>query len=115
MSLYPTRWQTAQAHGSSAVSAPFGFRSSESGEAAEAPVSQQLLTWLLFWTMLSLIARHPVYVSGPARTASVYQNGYNMGLARGSHIYLYLHLLLYRILRQSRYLSTHDSSLSQYV
>jgi len=61
----------------------------------DAPVSQQILTWLLFWTMLSLIARQPVYVSGPARTAAANQNGADMGLTRGTHIYLYLHLILF--------------------
>jgi exopolysaccharide production protein ExoQ len=95
MSLYPTKWQMVEAHGSSAVSAPSAFGLRETRVGAEAPVSRQILTYLLFWTMLSLIARHPVYVSGPARSASIYQNGYAMGLTRGSHMWLYLHLLLF--------------------
>jgi len=95
MSLYPTKWQLAQAHGSSAVSAPSAFSFRETREAAEAPVSKQILTYLLLWTMLSLIARHPVYVSGPAKSASMFQNGYSMGLTRGSHMWLYVHLLLF--------------------
>jgi exopolysaccharide production protein ExoQ len=61
----------------------------------EAPVSQQILTWLLFWTLLSLIARQPVYVSGPAKTAAIYQNGYGGGLTRGTHVWLYLHIILF--------------------
>jgi exopolysaccharide production protein ExoQ len=95
MSIYPTKWQLAQAHGSSAVSAPSAFPFRETRQAAAAPVSKQILTYLLLWTMLSLIARHPVYVSGPAKSASMFQNGYAMGLTRGSHMWLYLHLLLF--------------------
>jgi exopolysaccharide production protein ExoQ len=94
MSGYPSKWQLAQAHSLSAVSSPPASRFREAGERAEAPVWQQILTWLLFWTMLSLIARQPIYVSGPARTAAASQSGAAMGLQRGTHIYLYLHLIL---------------------
>ena len=73
MSSYPTKWQ----------------------QTAEAPVWQQLLTWLLFWTLLSLIARQPVYVSGPSLSAVALQNGAAMGATRGTRIWLYLHVFLF--------------------
>ena len=92
--MFPSKWQFAQAHGSSVVFGRSRFRFL-SGEAGESPVWQEVLTWLLFWTLLSLIARQPVYVSGPARSATIYQNGYAGGLNRGSHIWLYLHITLF--------------------
>ena len=95
MSTFQSKWQLAQAHGSPAASALPVSRAKRIRETAEVPVSQQLLTWLLFWTMLSLLARQPVYVSGPAKTAAAYQNGYAGGLTRGTHIFLYLHLILF--------------------
>jgi hypothetical protein len=94
MSGYPSRWHLVQAPSLSAASSSLASRFRESGDRAGEPVWQQILTWLLFWTMLSLIARQPVYVSGPARTAAASQNGAAMGLTRGTHIYLYLHLIL---------------------
>jgi exopolysaccharide production protein ExoQ len=45
-----------------------------------------LLTAALFWPLLTLIARQPVYVSGPARDS--YAILY--GTSRGSHVFLYL-------------------------
>jgi exopolysaccharide production protein ExoQ len=51
-----------------------------------AQLSLPLLTALLFWPVLTLIARQPVYFSGPARDS--YAILY--GAARGSRIFLYL-------------------------
>jgi exopolysaccharide production protein ExoQ len=84
MTASTSQWQLAPAKRLS-VSASPGFR-------AITPVSQEVLTWLLFWPILSLIARHAVYFSGPAPTAAGYQNGAAMGIA-GSHYYLYVNLL----------------------
>jgi exopolysaccharide production protein ExoQ len=61
---------------------------------AELPVSQQLISWLLFWPLLTLIARQAVYFTGPAVSASAYQNGAAMAGARGSHYYLYVDLMI---------------------
>ncbi len=57
------------------------------------PVSQQVLTWLLFWPLLSLIARQAVYFAGPARTAGAYQNGAAMGGGNDAHLTLVVNLL----------------------
>jgi exopolysaccharide production protein ExoQ len=86
--------QFAQPHGSSALSRQSRFRVL-SRDASEAPVSQQIITWLLFWTLLCLIARQWVYVSGPARTSVIYQQGYSGGLTRGTRIWLYLHIFVF--------------------
>src|SRR5258708_32874028 len=51
-----------------------------------AQLSLPLLTALLFWPLLTLIARQTVYFSGPARDS--YAILY--GAARGSRIFLYL-------------------------
>jgi len=60
---------------------------------AHTPVSQQVISWLLFWPLLSLIARQAVYFAGPARSTLVYQNGVAIGGGGGSHYYLYVNLL----------------------
>jgi exopolysaccharide production protein ExoQ len=54
---------------------------------------QQINTWLLFWPLLTLIARQTVYFSGPARTAEAFQNGAAMGESQGPHFLLYVTLL----------------------
>ncbi len=58
------------------------------------PVSKQLITWLLFWPLLTLIARQAVYFTGPAVSAEAYQHGAAMAGARGAHYYLYVDLLI---------------------
>jgi O-antigen ligase len=75
------------------VSAPFSFRVRRARTDANTPISQQVLTWLLFWPLLTLVARHTVYFSGPARAAVVYQNGAAMAGPRGSRADLYVNLL----------------------
>ena len=90
--LYNPRLQLAAVHSSRSISAPFAFRVWKTGTDAT-PVSQQILTWLLFWPLLTLIARQPVYFAGPARTAAGYQSGAAMAGARGSHDYLYVNML----------------------
>jgi exopolysaccharide production protein ExoQ len=91
--LYSSRWQLAAAHSSRSMSAPFSFRVWRARTNANTPISQQVLTWLLFWPLLTLIARHTVYFSGPARAAVVYQNGAAMAGPRGSRADLYVNLL----------------------
>lgn len=93
MSTYPPKWHFAQAPGS-VLSGRSRFRSLSS-EASEAPISQQILTWLLFWTLLCLIARQWVYIAGPARTSISYQSAYDGGLTRGARIWLYLHIFIF--------------------
>jgi exopolysaccharide production protein ExoQ len=55
-----------------------------------AQLSLPLLTALLFWPLLTLIARQTVYFSGPARSsyAIIY------GAARGSRVFLYLNFAI---------------------
>jgi exopolysaccharide production protein ExoQ len=91
MKVYHPRWQFAEAPGSAAVSAPYWLRR-RTGVGAT-PVSQQVISWLLFWPVLTLIARQSVYFSGPARSAAANQNGAAISGARGSHYYLYVYLL----------------------
>jgi exopolysaccharide production protein ExoQ len=91
--LYSPRWQLATAHSSRSVSAPTAFCVRKTGTDADTPVSQQVLTWLLFWPVLTLIARQPVYFGGPARSAEVYQSGAAMAGPRGSHLPLVVHIL----------------------
>jgi exopolysaccharide production protein ExoQ len=90
---YNPRWQFAAAHSSRSISAPFPFRVWRTGTHAETPISQQVLTWLLFWPILTLIARQPVYFGGPARSAEVFQNGAVTGGPRGSHYSVLVNLL----------------------
>src|SRR4051812_26641210 len=59
---------------------------SRGARARSAQLSLPLLTALLFWPVLTLIARQTVYFSGPARDS--YAILY--GAARGSRIFLYL-------------------------
>jgi exopolysaccharide production protein ExoQ len=70
---------------------PFWRRQNETS--TETPVSQEVLTWLLFWPLLTLIARHGVYFSGPAVTAADYQNGSSAAGPQGPHYTLYVYLL----------------------
>jgi exopolysaccharide production protein ExoQ len=91
--LYTSRWQLAGAHGSQGTSAPVAFRGWRTSGFADTPVSQQVLTWLIFWPLLSLIARQAVYFTGPARSAGAYQNGAAVAGGRGAHYYLYVNLL----------------------
>ena len=92
MTVPTSQWQFATAEMPS-VSAPGVFRLRKSDTRAETPVSQQALTWLLFWPLLSLIARQAVYFAGPARTAGAYQSGAAMGGTTGSHLILIVNLL----------------------
>jgi exopolysaccharide production protein ExoQ len=94
MSTYPSKLQLIQVAGSQQNPRPYVL-SDRREEAAETPISHQIMTWLLLWTMLCLIARQWVYVSGPARTAISYQNAYDGGLTRGSRVWLYLQLFIF--------------------
>jgi exopolysaccharide production protein ExoQ len=58
------------------------------------PVSQQAITWLLFWPLLTLIARQTVYFSGPARAAAVYQSGADMAGGRAAHYHWYVYIFI---------------------
>jgi hypothetical protein len=68
------------------------------------PVSQDVLTWLLFWPILTLIAQRPVYFAGPAPSAEAYQSGDIAGGPRGSHeqLFVYLFFLLVFVLAGHR-------------
>jgi exopolysaccharide production protein ExoQ len=70
------------------------FRFGRADAQGERPVSQQLISWLLFWPLLTLIARQAVYFTGPATSAAAFQNGASMAGARGSHYYLYVDLMI---------------------
>jgi exopolysaccharide production protein ExoQ len=91
--LYSPRWQLVAVHGSRTMPAPFAFGVSRTGTDADTPVSQQVLSWLLFWPLLTLIARQAVYFSGPARSAEAFQNGAAMAGTSGSHTSLVVNLL----------------------
>jgi exopolysaccharide production protein ExoQ len=90
--LYPEP-QFVTAHTTTVSAIPGAYQSREVLSHAPAPVSQEVLSWLLFWPLLTLIARQAVYFSGPARTAEAFQNGAAMAGARGAHYYLYVDLL----------------------
>jgi exopolysaccharide production protein ExoQ len=94
MSTYSSKLQIVQASGALQSHRPYTFRNLVR-ETAETPISQQLLTWLLLWTLLCLSARQWVYIAGPARTAISYQNGYDGGLARGSRVWLFIQLFVF--------------------
>jgi exopolysaccharide production protein ExoQ len=74
-------------------SVPFSYPLKRMVNPAATPVSRQVLSWLLFWPILTLIARQAVYFAGPARIAEAYQNGAAVTGARGSHYYLYVNFL----------------------
>jgi exopolysaccharide production protein ExoQ len=93
MNVPNQQWKLAAAQGPQSVSGPFALRLSKLDKPVLTPISQQVLTWVLFWPILTLIARQTVYFSGPARAAVDYQNGAAMAGPRGSHNYLYVHLL----------------------
>jgi exopolysaccharide production protein ExoQ len=86
---YQSRWQLVAAQEAKSVSAPHPFRVWRARTVADTPVSLQVISWLIFWPLLSLIARQAVYFTGPARTAGEYHNGGQ----RGAHYYLYVNLL----------------------
>jgi exopolysaccharide production protein ExoQ len=56
-------------------------------------VYRQVLTWILFWPLLTLIARQAVYFSGPARTEAFYKG--LAGPGADYHLQLYIILLLH--------------------
>jgi exopolysaccharide production protein ExoQ len=74
-------------------SLPLAVTLKRAAQAGQTAVSMEVLSWLLFWPLLTLIARQAVYFTGPARSAEANQNGAAMGGARGSHYYLYVNLL----------------------
>jgi hypothetical protein len=74
------KWQPAAAH-SSSLSAPTAFCLRKMENLAETPISQQVLSWMLFWPLPSQIARHGVYFARPAPAAADYQNGAAIGSA----------------------------------
>jgi len=53
-------------------------------------ISQQVLTWLLFWPLLCLIARQAPYFAGPARDAISYDQGASAGARADYHASLYV-------------------------
>jgi exopolysaccharide production protein ExoQ len=93
MTISNSPWRLAAAHNTQNVYAPTGFYFRKALTCVDTPVSQQVISWLLFWPILSLIARQAVYFSGPAVTSGAFQNGAAMGGARGSHLLLYVNLL----------------------
>ena len=86
--LNQDKWQLA---GPRLVAPPMRLRPLT--QTAETPVSQQVLTWMLFWPLLTLVARQAVFLSGPARSAEAYQD-VSATAARGPHQYLYVNLFL---------------------
>jgi len=56
------------------------------------PVLQQVLTWMLFWPTLCLIARQAPYFAGPARDALSYEQGAAAGAGTDYHVTLYITL-----------------------
>ncbi len=91
MNIPQSKWQLATAD-SAGVYSPAAHRLRMNSQ-ADLPVSQQVLSWLLFWPVLTLIARQAVYFAGPSKTAQAHQNGAAIEGARGSHYYLYVYLL----------------------
>jgi O-antigen ligase len=61
---------------------------------AEPGIPRQVLTWLLFWPLLCLIARQAPYFSGPAREAMTYQQGAAAGPGTDYHPYLYSNMAI---------------------
>ncbi len=60
----------------------------------DAPVCWQVLTWLLFWPLLCLIARQAPYFAGPARDATFYTQGAASGQGADYHASLYVILVM---------------------
>ncbi len=57
-------------------------------------VSQQILTWLLFWPLLCLIARQAPYFAGPARNAMSFYQGAAAGARADYHVPLYIIMVI---------------------
>ena len=93
MDVYNSKLRLVEARPSQNVCVPFSYPVNRMANPADTPVSRQVLSWLLFWPILTLIARQAVYFAGPARIAEAYQNGAAVTGARGSHYYLYVNLL----------------------
>jgi hypothetical protein len=66
MKTFHSQLQPAGMPSRQSVSATLPFWRRQNETSAETPISQEVLSWLLFWPVLTLIARHPVYLSGPA-------------------------------------------------
>jgi exopolysaccharide production protein ExoQ len=92
MTFSQARWQLADAHEPTSGSASGGLRICHMSGPGESAVSRQVLSWMLFWPLLTLIARQAVYFAGPARSAEAYQDISAMA-SRGPHNYLYVNLL----------------------
>jgi exopolysaccharide production protein ExoQ len=92
MNTYNSDWRLTQAPGLKTAAVPIAFRPGKLGNRGFTPISQEVLTWLLFWPILTLIARQTVFFSGPARSTAVYQNGSAMAGPAGSHNYVYVQL-----------------------
>jgi exopolysaccharide production protein ExoQ len=93
MNVYQPKWRLSDAYGSNWAFTLAVHRSAKDESSPEPSISHEVLSWLLFWPVLSLIARQAVYFAGPARTAEVFQNGAAMAGGRSSHHYLYVDLL----------------------
>jgi exopolysaccharide production protein ExoQ len=93
LNVYDSPWRPVETPSRKSVFAPLPFRFRTMDNRAYTPISQELLSWLLFWPILSLIARQAVYFAGPAVSAEAFQSGAAMGGARDSHLALYVNLL----------------------
>jgi O-antigen ligase len=93
MKAYHSEWGLADAYSPMIVSAPSAFQRSGVAKSVQGPISREVLTWMLIWPILTLIAGQVVYFSGPAATAESYQNGAAMGGPRDSHLYLRVYYL----------------------
>jgi exopolysaccharide production protein ExoQ len=60
---------------------------------AQVPVWNQVVTWLLFWPLLTLIARQAVYFAGPALSGVLTKNGDIVQSGRDYHTALYVILI----------------------
>jgi exopolysaccharide production protein ExoQ len=94
MNTYNSEWRLVGGPDPGSVPAPLGILPRKIADLAERPASQQVITWLLFWPLLTLIARQSVYIDGPARTAEAFQHGAAMAGARGAHPQLYVYVFI---------------------
>lgn len=71
-------------------------------DAAPTPIYRQALTWLLFWPLLTLIARQAVYFSGPAKTEAYFKGISGPGVDYHLQLYIILAFQLFFVLAGNR-------------
>ena len=91
MTTYNPHWRLAGEPMPEGFAVPLAPRTARIESSAEPPLHHQIFTWLVFWPLLTLIARRTVYFGGPPADALTFRYGFSS--AGREHVTIYITLL----------------------